>query len=124
MAKLTLEALHQIREKEAENMKKRDIHNRKKHVIVAMGTAGLEKGAKVILNEFADLCEKKGLDDVIITQTGAVGAGYEPVVQIHTSDLGLVSYGKVEKADVAKIIDQTLVAGKVIKEKVVEIKEE
>lgn len=124
MAKLTLEALHQIREREAENMKKRDIHNRRKHVIVAMGTAGLEKGAKVVLNEFADLCEKKGLDDVIITQTGAIGAGCEPVVQIHTPELGLVSYGNVGKGDVAEIVEQTLMAGVVIKDKVIEIKEE
>ncbi len=124
MAKLTLEALHQIREREAENMKKRDIHNRRKHVIVAMGTAGLEKGAKVVLNEFADLCEKKGLDDVIITQTGAIGAGHEPVVQIHTPELGLVSYGNIGKGDVAEIVEKTLMAGTVIKNKVIEIKEE
>ena len=67
MAKLSLSDLHDIREREGKKLKMRDIHGRTVHVVVAMGTSGIEKGAKFTLNAIADEVEKKGLEDVIIT---------------------------------------------------------
>ena len=37
MAKLSLSDLHEIRSREEKNLKKRDIHGRTVHVVVAMG---------------------------------------------------------------------------------------
>ncbi len=121
MAKLTIEELHKLREREEIKMKKRDIEGRKRHIVVAMGTSGIENGAKIILDEFADLADEKGLDDVIITQSGVIEGVKEPAVQIHTPSLGLVTYQGVKKSDVAKIIDDTVINGKVIKELAVEV---
>ncbi len=120
MAKLTVEQLHSLREREEIKMKKRDIEGKKRHIVVAMGTSGIESGAKIILDEFATLAEEKGLDDVIITQSGALEGVKEPAVQIHTPDLGLVTYQDVKKSDVARIIDETVMGGKIIKEMAVE----
>ncbi len=116
MAKLTLEELHAIRDREALKMKKRDISGRNLHVVVAMGTSGIENGAKLILDTFASLCEEKNLDNVIITQSGAVEGAKEPCVQIHTPSLGLVTYEGVGRNDVERIIDETLVGGKVLED--------
>ena len=59
--------------------------------------------------------EKKGLDDVIVTQSGAIEGIAEPAIQIHTPDLGLVTYASVKKSDVERILDETVMNGKVIK---------
>lgn len=116
MAKLTLEELHEIRSREQEKMKKRDIHNRAIHVIVSMGTSGIEKGAKVILNELADEIERQNVEGVIITQAGSIKKGAEPVVQIHSPKVGLVTYGNVKKSDCKNIVEKTVKGGVVINE--------
>ena len=116
MAKLSLSDLHDIREREGKKLKMRDIHGRTVHVVVAMGTSGIENGAKIILDEIVDLAEKKGLDDVIVTQSGAIEGVAEPAIQIHTPDLGLVTYASVKKSDVERILDETVMNGKVIKD--------
>ena len=120
MAKLTVEDLHSLRAREEVKMKKRDIEGRKRHIVVAMGTSGIESGAKIILDEFADQAEKKGLDDVIITQSGVIEGVKEPAIQIHTPSLGLVTYAGIKKSDVEKILDETVMGGKVISDLQVE----
>lgn len=121
MAKLTVEKLHEIRAREEAKMKRRNIDGRKRHIVVAMGTSGIEKGAKIILDELCDQAEKMGLDDVIITQSGAIENVEEPAIQIHTPDLGLVTYAAVKKSDVEKILVDTVMGGKVIKDLQVEV---
>ena len=124
MAKLTLEELNALRERKAAEINKRDIHGRTSHVVVAMGTSGLEHGAKLILNEFSDVVENKGLGNVIITQCGAIEGAAEPTVEIHTPELGLICYGGVEVKDVEKIVEETLVNGKVWNEKRITVNED
>ena len=58
MAKLSLSELHEIRSREERNLKKRDIHGRSVHVVVAMGTSGIDAGAKLTLNTI--LAERTG----------------------------------------------------------------
>ena len=112
MAKLSLDELRKIREKEHERLKKRDIHGRKKHVVVSMGTCGLNAGAKIVLNAIADECEKLSLDDVIITQSPCLGrCEDEPVVEVHTPELGTVVYGKVDKKIAKEIVEKHLKNG-------------
>ena len=65
-------------------------------------------------DEFADQVEKKGLDDVIITQSGVIEGVKEPAIQIHTPSLGLVTYAGIKKSDVEKILDETVMGGKLI----------
>ena len=89
MAKLSLSDLHDIREREGKKLKMRDIHGRTTHVVVAMGTSGIEKGAKYTLNAIADEVEKLGLEDVIITQTGSAAPAPEPVVEVFVPGKGL-----------------------------------
>ncbi len=114
MKKLTVEDLRMLRERESARMKMREIEGRKRHIVVAMGTTGIESGAKMILDEFASLAEKKGLDDVIITQSGAIEGAEEPAIQIHTPQLGLVTYEAVKRQDVEKILDETVMKGVVL----------
>ena len=123
MAKLSLSDLREIREREERNLKKRDIHGRSVHVVVAMGTSGINAGAKLTLNALADEVEKKGLENVIITQAGSAAPNPEPVVEVYTSKEGLVVYGSVDKDTAVRIVDEHLVGGKVLEDKRIELKE-
>ena len=123
MAKLSLSDLREIREREDRNLKKRDIHGRSVHVVVAMGTSGINAGAKLTLNALADEVEKKGLENVIITQAGSAAPNPEPVVEVYTPKEGLVVYGSVDKDTAVRIVDEHLVGGKVLEDKRIELKE-
>ena len=123
MAKLSLSDLREIREREGRNLKKRDIHGRSVHVVVAMGTSGINAGAKLTLNALADEVEKKGLENVIITQAGSAAPNPEPVVEVYTPKEGLVVYGSVDKDTAVRIVDEHLVGGKVLEDKRIELKE-
>ena len=123
MAKLSLSDLREIREREERNLKKRDIHGRTVHVVVAMGTSGINAGAKLTLNALADEAEKKGLENVIITQTGSAAPNPEPVVEVYTPKDGLVVYGSVDKDTAVRIVDEHLVGGKILEDKRIELKE-
>lgn len=124
MAKLTLSELNAIRDREAKNMRRRDIEGRDHHIVVAMGTSGIENGAKLILDTFALVVEEKNLDNVIITQSDALKGVLEPSVQIHTPKTGLVTYQNVSKKDVLDIVEKTVIGGEVIPALVVDYKEE
>ena len=124
MAKLSLSELRSIRELEERNLKKRDIHGRTVHVVVAMGTSGINAGAKVTLNAIADEVEKQGLGNVIITQTGSAYPNPEPVVEVFTPKDGLVVYGSVDKDAAIRIVSEHLAGGKIVEDKKIELKEE
>lgn len=115
MAKLSLEELRKIRKEEMVRLRKRDIHGRTRHVVVSMGTCGLRAGAKIVLNTIADETEALGLDDVIITQTGCLGrCDAEPVVEVHTPELGTIVYGNVDAKIAKAIVDEHLAKGKAL----------
>lgn len=115
MAKLSLEELRALRAKESARLEKRDIHGKRVHVVVGMGTCGIQAGAKVTLNSIVDAIEARGLKDVIVTQAGCQGrCDMEPVVEVYTPSLGAVAYGKVDAKLARRIVDEHIVGGKVI----------
>ena len=124
MAKLSLSDLHAIREREEKNLRKRDIHGKTIHVVVAMGTSGINAGAKLTLNTLAEEVEKQGLENVIITQTGSAYPNPEPVVEVFTPKQGLVVYGSVDKDTAIRIVSEHLAGGKILEDKKIELKEE
>ena len=121
MAKLSLSDLRAIREREEKNLRKRNIHGRSIHVVVAMGTSGINAGAKLTLNTIADEVEKAGLENVIVTQAGSAAPLPEPVVEVSSPDKGLVAYGSVGVAEAKRIVSEHLVGGKVVEELKVEL---
>jgi Ferredoxin len=122
MSKLTLEELHEIRERESDRLKKREIHGKTCHIVVAMGTIGIEAGAKVVLNKLVDEVEAHNLDNVLVTQTGIVkDKENAPVVEVYTPALGAVAYGKVDAKLASRIISEHVIGGKVIEDHRIEL---
>lgn len=117
MAKLSLQELRELRAKESARLEKRDIHGKDVHVVVGMGTCGIQAGAKLTLNSLVDEIEAKGLKNVIVTQTGCQGrCEQEPVVEVYTPTFGAVAYGKVDAKLAREIVDSHIIGGKVLKD--------
>ncbi len=91
-------------------------------VIVGMGTCGIAAGARDVLAAIMDEIEKRGLDDVMVTQTGCVGmCEQEPMVEVIQGE-NRVMYGLVDAEMARKIVAQHVVNNQIIGEWVIQKK--
>lgn len=122
MAKLSLEELRKFRDSESLRLRRRSIHGRNVHVVVCMGTCGIAASAKIVLNTIVDELEAKGLDNVIVTQSGCAGdCADEPIVEVHTPELGSVAYGKVDQKTAKRIVDEHIIGGSIVADHRIEL---
>lgn len=104
---------------ELRNIKERALQRRKlagegarARIVVAMGTTGIAAGARDTMAAILSELEKRGISDVIVTQTGGGGLStYEPVVQIQVGDSELVTYGNIDAARVPTLIERHILNG-------------
>ncbi len=89
-------------------------------IVVAMGTTGIAAGARDTMTAILAELEKRGISDVIVTQTGGGGLStYEPLIHVQIGDSDAVKYGNVDPARAVKIIESHIVNGQPIEEWVV-----
>jgi NADP-reducing hydrogenase subunit HndB len=116
----SLEDLKRVRE---EALKKQQAKSTagNTQIIIGMGTVGIAAGARETLKTFLDIIEEKKIEDIVIRQTGNIGLdSYEPIVQVVVGEQPKVSYGKVTPQIAKRIIDEHILAGKIVKEFVIE----
>lgn len=117
----SIEDLKRIRE---EALKKQEVKSAsgQKQVIVGMGTCGIAAGARDTMKAILEKIEKDNLSGIIVTQTGCIGVcEMEPIVQVQIGDSPKITYGKVTKDVAARIIDEHVLAGNVVKEHMVNL---
>ena len=114
----SLEELKAIRDRAKIN-----VHLRKENspdnirVVVGMATCGIAAGARPVLAAFTEEVAKRGLQNVMVTQTGCIGLGqYEPIVEVYQPDGKVTTYVKMTPDKVDRIITEHLVNGKVVDE--------
>lgn len=85
------------------------------HVKVAMATCGIAAGAREVMSEIIDTCASKGLDNVVVTQTGCMGYCYaEPTIEVTLPGEEPVVFGDVDSARVKQIVDEYIAGGKLV----------
>lgn len=110
----SLEELKAIREKMQNELNSRAEDGAATRVVVGMATCGIAAGARPVLTAFADLIQKKGLTNVVVTQTGCVGlCQYEPIVEILEPGKDKVTYVKMNAEKAVEVVEQHLVRGQV-----------
>ncbi len=115
MSKLTLEELQRMRERNRIVVELRDSDNKKAQIVVGMGTSGLAKGAKKVFNAFCDLVAEKGLVEVMVRQSGAMGhADLEPTVEVVAEGMEPVLYAHVTEAAAAEILEKHVLGRTVV----------
>ncbi|MCD6182098.1 MAG: (2Fe-2S) ferredoxin domain-containing protein [Candidatus Cloacimonetes bacterium] len=115
----TLEELRKIREKAQQDMKLRESNTRVK-VVVGMGTSGIAMGARDVMKAILDEVSKRGLADVVVTQTGEKGlSSMEPVVDVIEEGKPVVTYGNMTPDKARRIVAEHIVNGRIVNDYVV-----
>ena len=113
----SLAELQAIRDKMKDKVSLREGSNDIR-IVVGMATCGIAAGARPVLNAFVEEVAKQGVSDkATVTQTGCIGiCQYEPVVEVFEAGKDKVTYVKMDAEKAVKVVNETLVNGKVINE--------
>lgn len=114
----TIEDLKRLREQFQNQTRVRQ--ESEKQIIVGMGTCGIAAGAREVLSAIMDEISKRKLDDVTVRQTGCIGmCEKEVLVDVVLPGAPRITYGRVKPQDVAKIIAEHVVNGRIVEDMVV-----
>ena len=113
----SLAELQAIRDKTRAAVTLRENAEAGTRVLVGMATCGIAAGARPVLNAFVEEVAKRGLQDVMVTQTGCIGiCQYEPVVEVVTPGQEKVTYVKMTPEKAVRVVNDHLVNGNVVSE--------
>ena len=113
----SLAELKAIRDKTRASVTLRENAEADTRVMVGMATCGIAAGARPVLNAFVEEVAKRGLQDVMVTQTGCIGiCQYEPVVEVVTPGQEKVTYVKMTPEKAVRVVNDHLVNGNVVSE--------
>ena len=113
----SLAELKAIRDKTRASVTLRENAEAGTRVMVGMATCGIAAGARPVLNAFVEEVAKRGLQDVMVTQTGCIGiCQYEPVVEVVTPGQEKVTYVKMTPEKAIRVVNDHLVNGNVVSE--------
>ena len=111
----SLEELKAIREKMKRQMEVRDNDENTVRVVVGMATCGIAAGARPVMTAFLDEVERRGLNNVSISQTGCIGVcRLAPVAEVFIPGQEKVTYVKLRPDMVPAIVEQHLVNHNVV----------
>ena len=86
-------------------------------VLVGLATCGIAAGARPVLDAINKEVEKKGLQNVKVSQTGCIGVcRLEPLVEVYVPGEKKVTYVKVQPDMAYKIVTEHLEKGNVVEE--------
>ena len=86
-------------------------------VVVGMATCGIAAGARPVMAAIMDEVAKRNLEHVAVTQTGCIGVcRLEPIVEVYLPGSEKITYVKMDAEKAVKVVNETVVNGKVINE--------
>lgn len=113
----SLAELKAIRDKAKDSVIMRHENPNNIRVVVGMATCGIAAGARPVLQAFLEEIQKRGLDNVIVTQTGCIGlCRLEPIVEVYVPGQEKVTYVKMTPDKVGKVVANHIVNGAVVDE--------
>lgn len=113
----SLAELRAIKEKAQASLSLRENDDKAIRILVGMATCGIAAGARPVLNRFVEEVNRRGLKDIIVTQTGCIGVcQLEPIVEVIEPGKEKVTYVKMDSDKVDRIITEHIVNGKPVEE--------
>ena len=108
----SLEELKAIRERMQGKVGMRSENAGQTKIVVGMATCGIASGARPVLNVLADEVQKRGLTNVVVTQTGCIGlCQYEPIVEVYVPGKEKVTYVRMNMDKALEVLEQHIVRG-------------
>ncbi|BBE31989.1 NADP oxidoreductase [Tepiditoga spiralis] len=123
MAKIkSLEDLLKMKETAKKNLTIRNAANDENKIIlkVAMGTCGIAAGAKETFNALVEEIAKKGLENVVVVQTGCMGYCHaEPTVEVNEVGKEPVLYGNIKANRASEIIEKHILNNELLQDSII-----
>lgn len=111
----SLEELRAIRERMQGKVGMRSEDASQIRIVVGMATCGIASGARPVLNVLADEVQKRGMSNVVVTQTGCIGlCQYEPLVEVYVPGKEKVTYVKMNVDKALEMFEQHIVRGHIL----------
>jgi NADP-reducing hydrogenase subunit HndB len=116
MDKIRIEDLDKISQRVRKTTLLREGAGRAK-VTVHMGTCGIAAGARRIMSTFLDEFEKRGIQDVVLTNSGCAGlCSREPMITVEVHEQAPIKYVDLTPEKAMRILDEHVMGGKVVEE--------
>ncbi|MBI2302900.1 MAG: (2Fe-2S) ferredoxin domain-containing protein [Armatimonadetes bacterium] len=116
---MNLDDLRRLREKAARELALRSEHRRFR-VVVCMGTSGLAKGSREVMDALLAEVDRLELDDVEVVATGSSGVeDLEPIVTVEEGGETPVVYGQLDADAARRIITEHVVKGRKVTQYVI-----
>ena len=113
----SLEELKAIREKMKRQMDLREDNESNIRVVVGMATCGIAAGARPVMTAFLDEIERRGLNNVTVSQTGCLGVcRLEPLAEVFVPGEEKVTYVRLRPEMIPAIVEQHLVNHNVVQD--------
>ncbi len=113
----SLAELEQLRNKTLARVNLRKEDDNSIRVVVGMATCGIAAGARPVMKALMDEIEKRNISNCFVTQTGCIGVcRLEPIVEVYIPGSEKITYVKMDAEKAVKIVNDTIVNGKVINE--------
>lgn len=116
MAKISIDDLKKIKERQRGKMVLREGEHRAK-ITVHMGTCGIAAGARDIMGLFREVIAERGLTDVILTNSGCAGlCAKEPMITVEVVEQSPVKYILLDRAKAFRIFEEHVLGGKPVED--------
>ena len=116
---MNLDDLRRLRDKAARELALRTEHRRFR-VVVCMGTSGLAKGSREVMDALVDEVDRLELDDVEVVAAGSSGVeDLEPIVTVEEQGGTPVVYGQLTPEAARRIVVEHLGSGRKVTEYVI-----
>ena len=113
----SLEELKAIREKMKRQMDLREDNENNIRVVVGMATCGIAAGARPVMTAFLEEIERRGLNNVTVSQTGCIGVcRLEPIAEVFVPGEEKVTYVRLRPEMIPAIVEQHLVNHNVVQD--------
>lgn len=113
----SLAELEQLRKQTLAKVNLRKEDDESIRVVVGMATCGIAAGARPVMKAIMDEIEKRNISNCYVTQTGCIGiCRLEPIVEVYLPGSEKITYVKMDADKAAKIVNETIVNGKVVNE--------
>ncbi|MEG0256777.1 MAG: (2Fe-2S) ferredoxin domain-containing protein [Christensenella sp.] len=112
----SLQELEEIRNKMQGKVDIRK-NDAEKRIVVGMATCGIAAGARPVLQAFVDEVATRGLNDVVVSQTGCIGiCRLEPIAEVFMPGEPKVTYVKMDAEKAKRVVTEHLVNGNIVTE--------
>lgn len=116
MAKISIEDLKKIKDRERSKMVLREGSFRAK-VTVHMGTCGIAAGARDVMAALRDVIAEREIMDVMLTNSGCAGlCAKEPMITVEVVDQPPVKYILVNRDKALRIFDEHVMGGQAVED--------